>query len=168
MIGFIEIRTRGLAAGRKAAHNRALKYAWEQTGVYWHEHFREKHFTSAGATEYGYKPRQGERGRQGAKGFSRSYTGRKLKKYGHTRPLELTGQSRASTRTRKVTATSKGARVVMRAPALNFKARGSDINMNEEMRTISPAESKVLSRVLEDHTITHLSNPGITRTERIT
>lgn len=167
MIGFIEIRTSGLAAGNKRHYNAALKYGWEQTGIYWHEHFREKHFTTAGAAEYGYAPRQGERGRAGSKGFARSYTGRKLKKYGHTRPLELTGESRTLSRTRRVYATRNGARVTMRVPGLNRRSKGTDIRMPEELKTISRAESSKLSQVLESHTITHLSNPGITRTERI-
>lgn len=121
---------------------------WEETGIDWHHEFLPKHFTAAGATEYGYTPRQGERGSQdlASRGFRRSYTGRKLKYKGHTRPLVYSGEAERLSRIRDVRATSKGVRVVLRANKLNWRNPRSQVRMNEEIRMISAGEAVTLTR----------------------
>lgn len=114
-------------------------------GVHWHEKMRPKHFTKAGAREYGYEKRKGE-GSTG-RGFWKSYTGRKQKKFGHQRPLEWSGESKQRTEHREITATAKRVRVYLRAPAFNFQNRHSNIKMAEEMRTISGPEQRQLSQM---------------------
>lgn len=123
---------------------RLLRDSFEDAGVFWHRMFRRKHFTKAGAREYGYTPRKGEQAGRGSKAFRRSHTGRKLRQFGHTLPLVFTGQSRQLTRIRDIRATSKGVRIVMRAPGLNRRPRGGRINLREEMTRVSIRERDAL------------------------
>lgn len=99
---------------------------------------RHKHFTIAGAREYGYSPRKGE-GLSG-KAFWKSYTGRKKKEKGHTRPLVWSGASEILAMIRDVRATRNRARLVQHARGLNLRNPKSSINMAEEIRTMSDAE----------------------------
>ena len=109
-------------------------------GEYWHRFFRPKHFTQAGATEYGYQRR------------SPKYERRKLRLYGHSHPLVATGESRELSRMKDVRATSKGVRIIMPAiRKLNFTPQGGTIKMAEEMRTISANEQKQLEKLGEHH-----------------
>ena len=140
----------GATPGILKKHFNALtKKCWEAMGNYWHAHLREKHFTHAGATEYGYDKRQGERGSPGDKGFRRSYTGRKLRRFGHTYPLVWSGASRTLTRIRNVKSTKDGCRVVMNVPTLNFRKGklGRGKTMREEMTTVSQRERELLPGV---------------------
>jgi hypothetical protein len=41
--------------------NQIAKEVAIEVGYFWHDNFLQKHFTHAGAREYGYEPRQGER-----------------------------------------------------------------------------------------------------------
>lgn len=113
---------------------------------FWHDHYVRKHFTQAGATEYGYTPRRGQSGNLGPEGFNRSYTGQKLRIKGHTRPLVWSGASYlfviASRNNVTATATrgNATARLRMNAPALNFKNPRSRIDMRAELTTVSPRE----------------------------
>jgi len=126
---------------------KCMREMWRELGIYWHRKMRPKHFTNPGAREYGYTPRQGERGRPHPKGkFYRTYTGRKLRQRGHTRPLVLTGESRALTRMRIVRADSKGVRIPIKANKLNYRYRGSPIHMRDEMTRISMRERQQLIR----------------------
>jgi len=129
--------------------NRAKRGAWSDAGLFWHKKLRPKHFTNRGATEYGYQPREGERNRPGRAGFKRSYTGRKLRQFGHTRPLEYTGHSRALTRLRDVRTLTKGrgVRVVLHSPGYNRRATGSSIRMAAELTTISEREANQIVRL---------------------
>jgi hypothetical protein len=123
---------------------------WEDTGQSWHREMLPKHFTRAGATEYGYKPRQGERGGETDRGFRRSYTGRKLKVMNHTRPLVWSGEAQRLTRLRDVRATSKGAKIVLHANKLNWRGPHTDINMADEVRRISAGEAVTLTRQFDE------------------
>lgn len=117
-------------------------------GIYWHQHFRQKHFTHAAIREYGYTPRKGEAG-SGRK-FRGSYTWRKLKKFGHTKPLTFTGESERLTRIRDVRANGKGCRVIIRANKFNFRAKGSHVNMRWEMTRISRKEGETLTKLFQN------------------
>jgi hypothetical protein len=133
------------ARQRNAVQKEAFAYALK----FWHAKYRDKHFTNAGATEYGYTPRKGERG--SGRRFKGSYTAYKLKKMGHTRPLEFSGRSRALAARENVTSTSKGGRARINAPALNFRNRFSQINMRDEMTRVSDAERSALTREFGDY-----------------
>jgi hypothetical protein len=112
---------------------------WGAVGRYWHVHFRDKHFTRAGAAEYGYQDR------------SAAYQRRKAKTYHHQIPLVFTGESRRRVRTARVvpfaTANRVGVRVRMSAPALNFRRSAKSPDMREELTTISEGEGRELSRL---------------------
>lgn len=125
------------------------KTAYGAAGVDWHRTARPKHFTKAGASEYGYAPRKGEAGNPHRGGFRRSYTGQKLAKMGHTRPLVYTGQSMALTRLRDVRATSTGARVVMNAPGLNRRNPASKVNPRAELTALSDADRDRAARTID-------------------
>lgn len=126
-----------------------LKQAWRAAGGFWHGTLRKKHFTRAGAKEYGYSPRQGERGYVGKRvKFARSYIGRKLKTQGHTRPLEYSGASRTLTRIRDIRSTSKGGRVVIHARTFNRPRKGAALSMREEMTAVSAGERKTIAAVM--------------------
>lgn len=142
----VKVTDRGATPRRMLkVHNAANKIAWYQTGLHFHGHMRDNRFTEAHAREAGYKKRKGESLPKGSKGYRRSYTGRKERKWGHTRPLEFSGRTRDAVRTARITSTSKGARVSYSgASTLNFKHPKSQIRMNEEFRTITRAESEQL------------------------
>lgn len=125
--------------------NKLLKVGWLSIGRLWHSQMRRKHFTREGARLYRYARR------------TDVYERRKRREKGHDLPLVWTGRSRRATRIRDIRATSKGVKVVMRAPALNLtrlsaKARGRK-SMREELTTVSRKEVKQLAehyeRVLE-------------------
>ena len=147
----ITITEQGATPGiLKKLWNQLTKQCWTELGTYWHAHLREKHFTHAGATEYAYDKRQGEHLlRSWDKGFSRTYTYRKLQRFGHTYPLVWSGASRTLTKIRNIQATRDGVRVVMNAPTLNFRKgnRGIGKTMREEMTTVSAREQVVLAGV---------------------
>jgi hypothetical protein len=97
-----------------------------------------------GAREYGYQKREGERGTAGSEKFKTSYTGRKLRRFGHTRPLVLTGESMRLAAIRDVRSTSKGAKVVIHARVLNFRP-----HMRREMTMISLKERDRMVKFLD-------------------
>ena len=130
----------------KRVYNDVQREAFRGMGVKWHRDYLMTHFTHAGATEYGYRPRQGDRQSPTDRSFRRTYTGRKLRRYGHTYPLVLTGLSRAQARTRDVRATRTGVRVVLHMPPyFSFYRRlHGGTNMYEELSTISEPERLAL------------------------
>lgn len=148
----------------KANMNRKIKAAWLVAGTWWHKEMRPKHFTKRGAREYGYVPRYGEPG--SGRRFRGSYTGRKLRRFGHTNPLVFTGLSRDLTRVRDVRNTAKGVRVVMNAPTLNRRPRGGRINMRDEMTRISIAERNQLIRLMDRKIHADLRADRTTRVKR--
>jgi len=146
---FFRIKTEGFAPGvPKRLINQVIKSVLHRLGVMWHEKFRGKHFTVAGAREYGYTPRKGEG--QTGKSFWRSYTGRKKKETGHQRPLVFSGESQMLTRIRDVRATSKRVRVVMRAKKFNYRNEHSDIRMHDEMTRVSDSEHATMVRAADE------------------
>lgn len=145
----ILIKTNGTGAGiPKRQLNQMLRSGFEELGVKWHREYRPLHFTNQASTRYNYQPRQGERGSNVPfRSKNRlSYTARKLRNYGHTKPLVLTGESEQLTRIRNVTATSKGCRVRMNAPTLNFRP-----HMREELTRMIDSEREALTKTLDDH-----------------
>jgi len=126
----------------RARLRRILKEGYQYIGIFWHRHYRAKHFTREAYQEYYYTPRKGE-GKTG-KAFWRSYTGRKQRRFGHTRPLVWSGESERASRRRDVRATSKGVKIFIHANKLNFRNPHSNINMREEMTRVSTRERETL------------------------
>lgn len=133
MITVIDIKEFGATPGMmKRELNNILKACWQHIGTYWHQHFRAKHFTRAGASEYGYAPR------------SYRYERYKRRKRGHTNPLEWSGVSKIRTMGLDVRATFRGCKVVLHAPVLNFKRPNMRADMRKEMTVISDREKREL------------------------
>jgi hypothetical protein len=129
------------------AWNKIIKETWHKQGIFWHGKFRQKHFTHAGAKEYGYLPRAGQTGNK-RKNFWASYTGRKQKTMGHTLPLVWSGESMNLTKIRviraKATRTESFCHVVLRSPGFNRKHPDSDINMRDEVTRVSTSEQRTI------------------------
>lgn len=152
MIGGIVIKTDGPTPGVLAKERRRIqKASFFKIGTHWHRAYLPLHFKNAAMTRYPgvYQPRQGQRGNEHPKGFNRSYTGRKLRRFGHTLPLVYTGESRRLANIRDVRATSNGSRVVIHARKFNFKNPHSRINMREEITVINAAEENDLGGVFD-------------------
>lgn len=139
----IAIRERGnTPRGMKRAFNAASKEAWRDTAMEFHANYRDKRFTAEHAREAGYTARKGELQPRGSKAFRQSYTGRKLRIKGHTRPLEFSGETRRAVRATSITSTSRGGKASYRgASKFNFRHPKSRVRMSEEFRRITRAES---------------------------
>jgi hypothetical protein len=151
MIGTITIRERGPTPRNfKKAFNAASRESWLATGKTFHERFRDQRFSEEHAQEAGYFKRKGEGMARDSKQFKRSYTGRKLAKFGHTRPLEFSGETRRLVRTASITSTSGGGRVAYPgARKFNFRHPKSRINMALEFRRVVPREASELAGVFD-------------------
>lgn len=126
----IKIENRGPVPGvMKREHNAMSADAWEDAGEHWGDEFREKHFTEAGAAEYGYRDR------------TKGYEDRKQSKYGHRRPLVYTGESEQSSAAFRVYTTRYGAKITMNMPRVNWSKRGHEIAI------VSQAEADVIAKV---------------------
>lgn len=142
MIDRITIKERGAVPRRMMkAHNAAAKTAWFSAGKLFHEAMRDARFTAEHARKAGYDKRKGEESGIDTKAFFRSYTGRKIRKWGHRRPLEWSGETRRKVRYANINNTSKGCRVAYPgASKLNFRPKGGRINMADEFRRLLPTE----------------------------
>lgn len=147
----IEMTTEGVFLDYKNADIRkAVQAALFKVGDYWHRNFMKKHFTKAGAREYGYAPRKGERARAGSKTF-RKVAGPAERREGQILPLVHSGELRLACQTRQLITEMKRDNVsvlvwLRKARALNLRPQG--INMREEATTISEPERQVLSELL--------------------
>lgn len=124
--------------GMRKIMNAASKESWFDTAVYFHATMSDRRFTQAHASAAGYKPR------------SRAYVRRKLKTFGHTYPLEFTGETRRLVRIANITSTSKGASArYAGARKFNFRNPKSQINMVEEFTRVLPSEAQELTEVFD-------------------
>jgi len=110
------------------------KPSWTAVGLHHKRAHIAKHFTAAGAAEYGYATR------------SRKYTAAKQRKFGHTLPLVYSGEMKANCRAPEIRATSKGCKVVLQARKANRRNPKSRANMAAELRQVSAAEAAQLAR----------------------
>lgn len=90
----------------------ALKSAFYRLATIWHRRYLPRHFAPEAFRRYGYASR------------STSYNRRKLRLYGHTKALVLTGRmQRELMGLRQISSTAKGSRIRMRGRALNFSGK---------------------------------------------
>ncbi len=144
--GMPALIARGKGVARRELRN-LLTDAYIHIGRTWHRDIRPKHFTNRASAVYHYAARQGEAGNPDPHGFKSSYTGRKLHIAKHTRPREMTGQSRMQTAARAmIAATSKSARVTMNVGNLSWPHPSGRINMAAELRRLSTDDQTTLSR----------------------
>ena len=160
------VRIGGVVPGATLTDDRLknlLKEAWFDPGKDWQENLRPKHFTKEGGSEYGYAPRKGEELGQSSKAFWRSYTGRKLKKFGHTLPLVFSGDLRNRCRVARIENSPTGVKVVLTgANKANFHNPHSNVNMRAELTRISVPETRELASVLEESLIAKLDRFDVT------
>jgi len=136
-----EIKTRGATPrSLRKATNAATKDSWQETGLFFHTDLSDARFSHKHATLAGFATR------------TKKYQSTKLKKFGHTNPLEFSGETRRRVRTANITATSKGVSVrYSGANKLNFrnpKAR-VPINMADEFRRVTQPEATTLVGVFD-------------------
>ncbi|WP_160149732.1 hypothetical protein [Roseiconus lacunae] len=120
---------------------------------------RLKRFTHQHARDAGYAPRRGAE-MEGEKGFSQTYTGKKLRRHGHTLPLVYSGETKAATEhvrvdvvSAVVTGEGEAGTVRLEYPkAIGFRRRptGSDVNMLEEFTKLLATEERELADVIDD------------------
>lgn len=139
--------------------NNILRECWFAVGTHWLLKFRPKHFTRAGAREYGYTPRKPDY--EARKKRAAMTANIKLRKAsgtwvsgsrarGEPEPLVWSGQSREDTKFGRVSATKNGVRITMNAPRLNWRNPNSRINPRDELTRISDAEQKTLMSVFQE------------------
>lgn len=129
------IRDRGATPrGMARRLNAHKKICWDDTAVLFHTEMRDKRFTHAHARAAGYAPR------------TFKYQQRKLKKWGHTYPLQWSGTTRRNVRAARISSTSNGARVAYAgARVFNFRNPKMKANMAIEFTTITQAEADQLA-----------------------
>lgn len=158
MLSVIRITETGaFPAAVKRHHARVMKQALMETAANHHQRFMPKHFTLAGAREYGYTPRSGEQVGLSRKQFFRSYTGQKQREKGHRRPLVWSGASETLAKIRDVRGTSRRVRLVQHARGLNRKHPRSKIDMAAEIRAVSSVEKVAAVEFCGGRYATHLA-----------
>lgn len=144
LVNKIEIKERGATPrGMARAYNKAAKKSYHAAISYFHQTYRAKRFTVKHARAAGYALRKGEDLPWGSKEFWRSYTGRKMRKFGHRSPLKYTGETERRARVVNITATSKQGKGRYSLPALNYRSLGN------EFRRVLPSEARQLGRVYD-------------------
>ena len=149
MLSYIKIKERNVPnmKGGRGMLNRSKKAGYLAMGKYWHAIIRPQHFTAAARARYQYDPRKGDPSRPDPYGFRKSYQGQKLKKHGHTRPLEKSGESQAQTRAATVTGSSRHVRIRMAAGWFGYARRNHDIDLADELTRIDHRDADRLGRV---------------------
>jgi hypothetical protein len=179
VINHIKITERGATPrGFKRAFGISSKSAWVSAGKLFHSEMRDDRFSVAHGRKAGYTPRQGEQAGTSGRLFWRSYTGRKLRKWHHRRPLEWSGETRRAVRSASITSTATryttagssggGVRVAYAgARKFNFRNPHSNINMAEEFRRILPEEAERIARQYESVLDTELAKDSTTTTRQV-
>lgn len=123
----------------KRKYNNAVKAVLAQTARNWHQEYYEHHFTHAGASDYGYFKRKGDGMGHGAKGYRRTYTARKERRFGHKLPLRHTSTGYRLGKVAQIRSTHQMGRVVL-PTVFNFRHSKSRIMMREELTKVLPRE----------------------------
>lgn len=147
----VAIRQRGtIGRGRKAAFGAASKESWYETALHFHANLRDRRFDPDHQEAAGFAKRKGEMLPRATKAFRRSYTGIKLRKYGHTRALEFTGDTRRKIRTASISSTAnKGKAAYRGASKFSFRHPKSRIRMSDEFRRLLDSEITELANVFD-------------------
>jgi hypothetical protein len=148
----IQVRDRGATPrGMKRVFNAAQKEAWRDVAWEFHANYRDKRFTPEHAIAAGYTRRKGEMIPRDTKAFRQSYIGRKLRMFGHTNPLQFTGDTRRAVKFASVSSTSKGGKAAYSgARVFNFRPPRSKVRMAEEFRRITPQEAIELGKYFDE------------------
>ena len=133
-----------------------IAQAWEDTAQFWYVKILPKHFTEAGKKEYGYAPRQKATPRRTKDGKYRGtrdgYETRKFRKYGHRKPLVLTGEmQRSIMRIMDIKGTLKSGKIALHGPKYLYMYRKDirEINKAKELSTISEKDANLCAKQLD-------------------
>lgn len=141
-----KIKRKGMKAG---GIRKATVEGFRGAGAYWQESVLDRHFLTSAKAKYGYKKRV------------RSYVISKARRFGHTRPLELTGALRRKVNLiQDIRVNSKGGKVYLHGPR---NSRGGaylhmtrkDFNQPDkarELRTTPMTEQEELTVVFDSET----------------
>jgi hypothetical protein len=121
---------------KKRAWNEQVETpSWAAVGLFHKRHHLAKHFTAAGAAEYGYARR------------AAGYTAEKRRRFGHELPLVYTGALRAEVlSSREIRATAKGVKVILRASKANFRNPKGHAHPAAELRQVSEREAATVAK----------------------
>lgn len=169
MMGLVTIRERGPTPRNfRKVQGECQKAAWLATAAYYHRNLRDKRFTPEHAIEAKYYQRKGEGLPKGSKSYRRSYTGRKERKFGHTRPLEFSGRTRDKVRIATLSSTRSGGRAAYPgANVFNFRHPKSRINMAIEFRRLTNSEGSELAGVFDRELDRQLNQAYIEQTFKV-
>jgi hypothetical protein len=148
----VSVIYRGWEALTRSALNGVLREALRHMALRWKRRYLPKHFTKAGAKEYGYKPRQGELNPL-KKG---TYSNRKLRLFSHVLPNVYTGELRrlslygATNITAKATSTRAWARVRLPRKA-NFRLHELEIVSEREKVDLETFLAEDIERLVARH-----------------
>lgn len=138
----IKIRERGNVPRNMAKqHRRASREAYQQIAEIHHRENTPKRFTKEHAQAAGYRKRSGEQFTFGSKAFWGSYTGRKLRKFGHMLPLVWSGQTRDRARMATIQVTTNRGQLRYSVNALNYNPWSRD-----EFTTLTAPEVQALGQ----------------------
>lgn len=135
----VDVKVTGYANLPKSRLNAALKAAMRTLGVYWQSNILPEKWQPHAQAKYHLA------------GRSRQYQRAKMKKYGHTRPLEFTGEGRRlalSPETRSRIRSTRD-RVTIPLPSkFNWRPRGGHIKLGDELRRVTNEELRNMSELL--------------------
>lgn len=142
----LTIRLRGVEALRKKEVNDILKESFHLMGLRWWKLYLPQHFGDQAQRRYGYARRSGQQ--FNARPRKGSYQAKKLRAFGHQRPLEFTGEAkRQALASPRITSTRD--KVTIRLPRkFNWRATGSQVRMADEIRAVRPDELRDLKLFL--------------------
>lgn len=165
----INVKDRGSVPRRFGkVHTHASRRSWRAAAWNFHEHRRDLRFSAEHGKAAGYSPRKGEQAGLSGKDFWRSYTGKKMRIYGHRRPLEFTGETRKAVRTATITFTSKSARVKYPGAAkLNFRHPKSQVRAADEFRRLIPSDASSMAHAYDQTYDREFRTDTVTETRSI-
>lgn len=153
----VRVRDRGpIGRGLRREFQAASRQAWYEVGVYWHTHLRERRFDPQHQRAAGFALRRGQGMPRDSKGYRRSYTGRKERRFGHTHALEYTGDTRRNIRAANISSTGNRSRIAYPgARTFNYRHPKSRIRMFDEFRRMLPEEIEELAEYYDSRLDEH-------------
>lgn len=143
------IKLSGSVEAKARELNSALRKSFEKVGGFWHNDILPKHFTTAGAREYGFQKRD------------KKYMKRKARKFHHQRPNVFSGKMELAIESRvEIRATKKGAKLKMHGPKYLFQFR-KDFNQPDkaaEITAVSDKDQEAMAKRIEKEVVRNLNN----------
>lgn len=130
----------------KRQFQRLKRVTFAAMGRDWHTSYLRLHFQEDAFSRYGYIRRKGMGRGPGSKGFGSTYTGKKLKQFGHSRPLVFSGEGEMLSRWPDIRTTANESRVVL-PRKFNFRNPKSQIDMRAELTRVLQPEADEIAQV---------------------